>query len=210
LKLVSGIQQKTSSQRDKGKASNLKDNIERVSHIPLPRSAKKQTHSSSFDLKVKENETKLFVENSPKKFRESQLRIAGMTKALKSLEAENKDKDMKIAQLNEKLKDKQRIIESLQSKLETNQNRSFAPTIGSTAQRNRERELEKKVKELEEIIAKEKAHMLRMNEVNMKLLGKLKAGNTEVEHFNRIGEEFNIQLKSLQQSNNDYQQENEG
>lgn len=157
------------------------------------------------------DEKKGVVDNSPKKNREWQLRIAGMTKAVKSLEAENKEKEEKITQLNDKLKEKQKIIESLQGKLEADKSRSYMmqPTIGSTAQRNRERDLEKRVKELEEIVAKEKAHMLRMNEVNMKLIGKLKAGDTEVEHFNRIEEEYQVQLKSIQQSTIEYQQENE-
>eukprot|EP00826_Nyctotherus_ovalis_P046008 TRINITY_DN5148_c0_g2_i1.p1 TRINITY_DN5148_c0_g2~~TRINITY_DN5148_c0_g2_i1.p1 ORF type:complete len:157 (-),score=65.15 TRINITY_DN5148_c0_g2_i1:306-776(-) len=150
-------------------------------------------------------------DSSPKKNKEWQLRLAGMMRTVKSLEAENKEKEAKIAQLNERLKEKQRTIESLQGRLEADKSRSYVmqPAVGSTAQRNRERELEKRVKELEDIAAKDKAHMLRLNEVNMKLLGKLKAGDTEVEHFNRAEEEFHMQLKTIQQANSEYRGENE-
>lgn len=141
-------------------------------------------------------------DKSPKKNKEWQLRLAGMMRTVRSLEAENKEKEATIAQLTERLREKQRAVESLQGRLEADRSRScvMQPAIGSTAQRNRERELEKKVKELEDVAARDKAHMLRLNEVNMKLLGKLKAGDTEVEHFNRTEEEFHMQLKAIQQA----------
>ncbi len=121
--------------------------------------------------------------------------------------------------LENELREKQKIIDSLQGKLESDRNRSYVmqPHAGSvlggsmstTAQRNKERELERKIKDLEATIAKDKKQIMRLNEVNGQLLEKIKGHDAVMDQHKGFEEKLDEKIKELQQEIVDHEHENQ-
>jgi len=177
---------------------------------------------SPYSTKSNREKPPLF-KNSPeksfdldKKNQEWQLRYAGMAKTIRGLEAQNKEKSEAIQFLEKELEERQKHIDILEGKLESDKNRSYimqstsllgGPTIST--QRTKEKELEKKIKELEGTIARNKKQIARVNEVNSQLLSKIK-GNDDVlkaEKFN--SDNLESKINEMSQNLKETQNENE-
>ena len=195
--------------RSAEKQRRVEAGVEYVSPYSQKSSKEKiKRESSSVDTKS---------EDPTKKAKSWQLRFVGMAKTIKNLESLNREKSETIGLLETALNEKDRIIENLQSRLEADRNRSYVsqsvsgilPGTSSILQRGKEKEMEKKVKELEGVIAKDKKQITRLVEVNSQLVARAKGNDAVVEEWRNANSELKGNAKLLEDSIAEHQHEND-
>jgi len=138
--------------------------------------APSQRSSKSVSTRSKQKEQSM---SPPKTDKVSSLeyRLVGANKAIKSLEKDLKGKDEKIHELMKEIEKKNKIIDMQQSNSLMNSNQqknTQAQTSLATLMRKKEKTMEKKLKDQEVIINENKKYMIRLQELNAKLLSKIK------------------------------------
>ena len=163
---------------------------------------------------IKEKATPEKPDELAQKSQQWQLRLSGMSKTIKNLENTNKEKAEEMSALEKELSEKQKIIDSLQSRLEIDRNRSYvmqSAVLGSTSttsQRTKERELEKKLRESELMVSKDKKQIMRLNEVNAQLLDRIKGNGAVLDERDKAEEGLKEHIKRLEQTIGEHQHEN--
>ena len=166
-------------------------------------------NSTSTNTSVNNGSSKKAKQNSPPKYEKMdkttslEYRLMGANKAIKSLENQLKLKDEKIQELLKEIDKKNKIIELQQSNsVNISQTSKTAQVKESltTLMRKKEKQLEKKVKDQEVIINENKKYMIRLQDLNAKILQKIK----EVEEENaqlKKKEEDSQRVKELEEEN---------
>ena len=135
-----------------------------------------------------------------------ELRLMGTTRTIKSLDKEKRDREQEVKLLQLELDKKDRIIESLKSEnLDPNlrQRRSSTNMNASSflQQRKKERDLEGKIKELEGVIADERKHMNRLQQLNTQLLNKIKGISNSEKVIQSESDNYTQLVKTLKTEN---------
>jgi hypothetical protein len=130
-------------------------------------------------------------------------RLMGANKAIKSLENQLKLKDEKIQELLKEIDKKNKVIELQQSNSlnvsqvqKSSQNKESLTSI----MKKKEKQLEKKVKDQEVIINENKKYMIRLQDLNAKILQKIKEVEDENTQLKKKEENYE-QLKQLEEEN---------
>eukprot|EP00831_Metopus_contortus_P050591 TRINITY_DN42512_c0_g1_i1.p1 TRINITY_DN42512_c0_g1~~TRINITY_DN42512_c0_g1_i1.p1 ORF type:complete len:237 (-),score=44.72 TRINITY_DN42512_c0_g1_i1:74-784(-) len=170
-----------------------------------PEKSPERVHSTSRDIDrlkkkyVSQMQSERSAMKSPareedKQLHSMRLRLSGMQKTIHNLEERNRSKTEKIMVLEKELAEQQRRSENLSQKINETSLRSPIPIQPqNTPSRIRDKDLEKKCQDLEQSLAKERKHSLRLAEINSQLLAKLKA----IE----ISNPFQSQLEEMQREN---------
>jgi len=131
----------------------------------------------------------------------------GITKTIRSLEKEKRDRDQDVKLLQLELEKKDRYIDSLKSENNDPNIRSRKMNSSMNAsvllqQRKKDRDLDVKVKELESVISDERKHMARLQQLNTQLLSKIKSVSNTEKNSQCESDKYTQVAKSLRIENN--------
>ena len=165
-------------------------------------SKRKSTRSSHKRTKSKSNQSPPLYEKKDK-VASLEARLAGSNKTIKALESELKTKNEKILDLGRELEKKNKLLESQQSSTiagsqlqKSNQVKESLTTL----MRKKEKDMEKKMKEQEIMLTENKKYMTRLQELNSKLLTKVKELEDE-NLFLKTNEEVSSKVKAYEEEN---------
>lgn len=133
-------------------------------------------------------------------------RLAGANKAIRALENELKSKNDKINELTRLIEKKNRQIDLQQSGSlngSQSQKSNQVKDAWSTMMRKKEKELEKKIKEQDIMLTENKKYMTRLQELNSKLLSKVKELEDE-NIFLKKNQEISEKVEAYGEENKKY------
>jgi len=130
-------------------------------------------------------------------------RLAGANKTIKALEADLRVKNEKIQDLGKEIEKKNKLIESQQSSSVSGSQLKKSNEVKeslTTIMRKKEKDMEKKLKEQEILLTENKKYMTRLQELNSKLLSKVKELEDE-NLFLKTNEEVTAKVKAYEEEN---------
>ena len=143
--------------------------------------------------------------------KEWESKLTEMMRTIKILEGKKQEKVNAIERIKRNIKEADKNINKLQGTIEIDRSKVYSMQVASiiNTKRNKEKELERKVKELEDTMIKGNNKVNRLGEINLKLIQKMKASTNEIEVHNKSEEHLKGQVKSINQHNEEYKKENE-
>ena len=192
---------KTSEKKPQGKdKENISHNDNDTSTTEI--SSKRKSVTGSTGRKSRSNNSPPAYEKMDK-VSSLEARLAGANKTIKALEADLRVKNEKILDLGKEIEKKNKLIDSQRSNSASGSGLKKSDEVKeslTTLMRKKEKDMEKKLKEQEILLTENKKYMTRLQELNSKLLSKVKELEDE-NLFLKTNEEVTAKVKAYEEEN---------